>query len=145
MNAVVLPIPERWSQIDPPRSKYRVADGVELDVSAIQGLPEDPSEWVRVELARRGVAAPPVPLRTTTTTGWPVLLAEGLAGSSKILVAMFQFLELGAVATLTGPAQAYEACADDVKLVLMAAKVHWGAPPVTLATLLEGFALPPSS
>jgi hypothetical protein len=139
MNAVVLPLRPGWRQIDPPRSKYLVADDLLLDVSAVQGLPEDPHEWIRVEMARRTSAQiAPAITRLTTETGWPVMVAETAVAGQKLLVAMYQFLELAAVAILSGPAARYDASIDDVKQVLMQAQVHWGAPPVTIAALLDG-------
>jgi hypothetical protein len=141
MNAVALPIPDHWRQVAPPRSTYRIGD-VELDVSAIQASPEDPIEWIRVEIARRGATEPATATRVTTATGWPMLAAETTIGSTKLFVGMYQFLELAAVVTVVGEKAAYDASIDDVKLVLMQPKVHWGSPPVTLAALLASFAPP---
>ena len=138
MKAVVLPVPAHWRQIEPPLSKYAVADDLVLEVSAIQTLPEDPPAWMRVEVARRTGITIEGSTTVTTTTGWPMLLANAVYGEQKLLVAMFQFLELAAIATLDGAAAAFDKQVDDVKLVLMQATVHWGEPPVTLAALLTG-------
>jgi hypothetical protein len=143
LNAVVLPIPETWRQVDPPRSKYRLGE-LELDVSTIQGMPEDPNEWMRIEVARRG-GPESEPTRVTTVTGWPMVIVETTIGSTGLFLAMFQFLEYAAVATLTGPSAAFAAHLDEVKLVLMQVKVQWGSPPVTLSALLAGFSPPEHS
>jgi hypothetical protein len=138
MRAVVLPVPASWRQVEPPASKYVVGDDLVLDVSAIRALPEDPPEWMRVEVARRTGVTLERSTVVTTTTGWTMLLAEVSHGDRKLLVAMFQFLELAAVATLAGEAAAFDKHADEVKLVLVQATVHWGDPPLTLASLLAG-------
>lgn len=145
MNAVVLPVPESWRQIDPPRSTYVVDDDLVLEVSAVQAVPEDPAEWMRGELQRRTGVRVTDFVRAKTVTGWPIMLAEVAHGDQRTMIAMWQFLELAAIATLNGPAVAFGARIDDVKLVLMQAKVHWGDPPPTIAALLSGVLAPKSA
>lgn len=140
-HVVAIPVPAGWRQVAPPASHYVVSDGLEVDISVVQGLPEDPPSWVNVEIARRAAGRTvvgPTLTRVTTEAGWPALLAEATLGADKLMLVMYEFLELGAVATLTGPAERYDVHRDAVRDVLLHADIRWGAPPITLASLLDG-------
>jgi hypothetical protein len=116
-----------------------------LEVSAVQAVPEDPVEWMRGEMARRTGVRVDEFVRVKSVTGWPMLIADVTHGDQRTMIAMWQFLELAAIATLNGPAAAVAAHDDKVKLVLMQAKMHWGDPPVTIAGLLSGVSAPKSA
>jgi hypothetical protein len=131
--------PVTWRQVAPPKLEYEL-DAVTITVSVVQGLPEDPEEWLRVEVARlAGDRTPTAPAyeRVTTSTGWPALIAESTVGTDKLALIMYEFLELGAVATITGPADRFDAHRREVLDVLLAAQVDFD-PAVTLHGLLDG-------
>jgi hypothetical protein len=141
MNVLVIPAPASWRQPNAPRTEYAPAEGVEVVVSVVQGLPEDPADWIKHEVARRAagraVTGPSIE-RMTLASGWPALVAEATMGDDKLLLVMYQFLELGAVAAMTARADRYDALRDAVREVLLAGRPSWGKPPVTLADLLDG-------
>jgi hypothetical protein len=142
MKAVVLPVLESWRQIDPPRATYAVDEQLVLEVSAVQAVPEDPADWIRGEIERRTGVRTSDLVRVKTVTGWPMAIADVTHGDQRTMIAMWQFLELAAIATLTGAATMVAKHEDAVKLVLMQATVHWGEPPPTIAALLSGIAAP---
>jgi len=133
--ALEIPVPAAWLQPAPPSTEY-VVGGLTVTLSVVQALPEDPPEWLRVEAARRG-GGPPTLERTTTSTGYPALVGETTVGANKLLIVMYQFLELAAVAVVNGPIAAYDAHVAAIRDVLMRARVRWGAP-ITLFDLLDG-------
>ena len=142
VKSVVIPVPGTWRMIDPPTTEWDVGDGVILKLSGVQGLPEDPPEWLRVEAARLGATSPIALSRALTDAGWPALLAEASGSDVKLLLVMYQFLELGAVASMRAPAAPFDAHKDEVNAVLARARIAWGEPPITIAGLLAGAALP---
>lgn len=119
----------------PPSTEYVVA-GVTVIFSVVQGLPEDPPDWLRVEAARRGGGTPTLE-RVTTQTGYPALIGETTAGANKLMLVMYQFLELGAVATVSGPSAMFDEQIAAIREVLMHVRVKWGTP-LTLFELLDG-------
>lgn len=143
MKGVVLPIPPAWSQPDRARTHYILAPDLTLDVSNVEGTPEDPPAWIAFEISRRlgapaTTAITPSISRTTTQTGWPAFIAEASHAGLKIQLVMYQLLELAAVCTLLGPTAAFDGHVAAVTDVLMQPRVHWGDPPLTLADLLAG-------
>ena len=133
--ALDISVPATWMQPTPPNTEYVVA-GVTITFSVVQGLPEDPPEWLRVEAARRDGGTPTIE-RVTTQTGYSALIAETAAGANKLMLVMYQFLELGAVATVIGPSAIYDEHIAAIRDVLMRVRVKWGAP-LTLFDLLDG-------
>jgi hypothetical protein len=141
MKSVVVPIPPGWRLPRPQLLEYVVAEGALVTMSNVQGLPEDPPSWMTVELQRRAggaLAEPPALTRLTMPSGWPALVAEASFGLDRMMLVLYPFLELGAVASFRAPAPVYDAHRAQVLEVLTSAQISWGEPPVTLARLLAG-------
>jgi hypothetical protein len=140
MRRLDVAIPSSWVPIAPPQTDYRVGDA-RVTLSAVNSAPEDPAGWLRVELAQRAGGQPISDARLgqrALASGWPAISIEAELGEAAIVIVMFLFLEYAATAVIAGPQAAVAAARAEIFAVLDHATIDWGAPPPTLALLLDG-------
>ncbi|MCE9573423.1 MAG: hypothetical protein K8W52_09715 [Deltaproteobacteria bacterium] len=140
MRRLDVAIPTTWRPIDPPRTDYDVG-GVRVILSAVQGMPEDPGEWIRGELRRRAqghAIADTAIVQRAAASGWPIIACEAQAGDRVVIATMFLFLEYAATVIIEGASAAVARERAAIVEVLDRATIDWGLPPPTLALLLDG-------
>jgi hypothetical protein len=117
---------------------------LEIAVSGVGPLPDDPVSWIRHELDEPGAlvnidVAEDVVLRS----GWPALLCEARVATEttleKRLILLARFLEWGAVAMWRADAPLYDQERTRVLDLLGGLDIDWGESPLmTLAQVWDG-------